>query len=239
MKILPKDVQGFLLMIAFILTSTLSTFAQDGQAYTIQENDWLSKIAKQYLNNAQDYQKIIDATNAKAASDPSYKTIKNANDISIGQRVWIPSASSNTTTTVSTTTTTTTTTSKPQLKDGNMLKVPATNCDIRVWYNYQVVAIGKINARWKEEGLDLKTRAEKAFELRHNARINARYMMPNQDEVKALQARDMKKYGNPDGPTFEYLVKKNTDKGKTLEEAYEGIIASSSRTSPVYNNECQ
>ena len=75
--------------------------------------------------------------------------------------------------------------------------------------------------------------------MRHEARVNARFMMQNPEEVSALQARDMERYGNPDGPTFDYLVKKNTDAGLSLEEAYQSIIDSSSRTDTRYNADCQ
>ena len=108
-----------------------------------------------------------------------------------------------------------------------------------LWYNYQVVAIGVINQKWKNDGLDLATRAHRAYELRHEARVNARFMMQDQTAVKGLQERDMAKYGNPDGPTFEYLIQKNTDNGLSLEEAYQSIIDSSSRTDQRFNADCQ
>lgn len=219
------------LFITLLLLTNSTLFAQSpNSSYVIQSSDWLSKIAKTVYGDANNYTKIIQATNEKAAVDNSFKRIENANSLTVGQKIWIPSIAPNPTTTTNTNAT-------PTSK--NMLNAPSTNCDIRLWYNYQVVAIGKINERWEEEGLPLKERAEKAYKLRHEARVNARFMMPKESEVKALQARDMKKYGNPDGPTFEYLVKKNTDKGKTLDEAYQSIIDSSSRTDTKYNQDCQ
>ena len=121
----------------------------------------------------------------------------------------------------------------------NLFPVPKTNCEIRRWYNYQVVAVGVINQKWEEDGISLQMRALKAFEMRHAARVNARYMMQNKDEVKALQKRDQEKYGNPDGPTFGYLMQKNIDKGKTVAEAYQSIIDSSSTTDQGYNADCE
>ncbi|MFK7946248.1 MAG: LysM peptidoglycan-binding domain-containing protein [Saprospiraceae bacterium] len=219
------------LFITLLLLTNSTLFAQSpNSSYVIQSSDWLSKIAKTAYGDANNYTKIIQATNEKAAVDNSFKQIKNANSVTVGQKIWIPSIAPNSTTTTNTNAT-------PTSK--NMLAAPSTNCDIRLWYNYQVVAIGKINERWEEEGLPLKERAEKAYKLRHEARVNARFMMPEKSQVKALQARDMTKYGNPDGPTFEYLIKKNTDKGKTLEEAYQSIIDSSSRTDTKYNQDCQ
>lgn len=121
----------------------------------------------------------------------------------------------------------------------DFLKPPTTDCEIRKWYNYQVVAIPLINKRWIDKGLTAEQRAQKAFTLRHNARINARYMMPDQEEVKVLQARDQKKYGNPDGPTFTYLVKKLQKKGLNGKALYQSIIKSSSRTDSTYNEQCE
>lgn len=224
MKHKTKLIMPFVLL----LLLSFSSFAQSpNSSYVIQSNDWLSKIAKTVYGDAAAYTKIIAATNEKAATDNSYKHISNANSIIVGQKIWIPGTTSDAATSNATAT------------SKNMESVPTTNCDIRLWYNYQVVAIGKINERWKEDGISLKERAHKAYEMRHQARINARYMMQNPSEVKALQKRDMEKYGNPDGPTFDYLVKKNTDDGKTLDEAYQSIIDSSSRTDRGYNEDCQ
>lgn len=207
-------------LVIFLLACQLSTptFAQEvNSAYTIQQNDWLSKIAEKAYDNPHLYYRIIEATNKKAATDPSFSKIKSANGLSVGQKIWIPSL--------------------PSSK--NLTSVPKTNCEIRLWYNFQIVAVGVINQKWEKDGIDLKTRAHKAYEMRHEARVNARYMMQNKDEVKTLQARDMKKYGNPDGPTFEYLLKKNTDNGLSLEAAYQSIIDSSSKTDTRYNADCQ
>lgn len=136
--------------------------------------------------------------------------------------------------------TTGTTSTAPQtsayLATGKMVQVPESDCDIRLWYNYQVVAIPKINQRWKEKGMSLVERAKAAFSLRHQARINARYMMA--DDVAALQARDLKKYGNPDGPTFDYLVAKGHTTGQPDAAIYNNIITSSSRTDASFNEEC-
>lgn len=120
-----------------------------------------------------------------------------------------------------------------------LVAVPETDCEIRVWYNYQVVAIPVINNRWIKKELSLKERAERAYNLRHNARINARFMMNSPKEMQALQARDMEKYGNPDGPTFDYLVAKSLNSGLTEQQTYENIITSSARTDNSYNAQCE
>lgn len=202
-----------------------------GQSYIIQPNDWLSKISAKAYGNPHVYNRIIEGTNEKAIVDNSFQRLSNVNDLRIGQKVWIPD--------FTTGKVEETTIEKAAVDDVKLVTLPKTNCEIRIWYNYQVVAISKLNEKWKADGIDLKTRAEQAYSLRHNARVNARFMMQNPEEVKGLQARDIAKYGNPNGPSFEYLLKKNTDKGLSPEEGYQSIIDSSSRVSAVYNSECQ
>jgi hypothetical protein len=119
-----------------------------------------------------------------------------------------------------------------------LVVIPQSDCDIRRWYNYQVVAIPVINKRWFEKGQSLEERARRAYTLRHNARINARYMMADTSEVAVLRLRDQAKYGNPDGPTFEYLVNKGKTKGQKVEDIYRGMISSSSRTDNRFNDKC-
>ena len=64
-------------------------------------------------------------------------------------------------------------------------------------------------------------------------------MMQDKNAVKKLQERDIKKYGNPDGPTFAYLLNKSIESGQSTESAYQTIIDSSSRTDTRYNADCQ
>lgn len=213
-----KSRASIFILFLLVLQLSVSSFGQSpNSAYTIQQNDWLSKISEKAYDNPHLYYRIIEGTNTKAASDNSFTKIGSANALTVGQKIWIPKLPSST----------------------NLAGVPKTNCEIRLWYNYQVVAVGIINKKWEQDGIDLKTRAHKAYEMRHQARVNARSMMQNKDQVKALQARDQQKYGNPDGPTFEYLLKKNTDNGLSLEAAYQSIIDSSSRTDSRYNTDCQ
>lgn len=110
-----------------------------------------------------------------------------------------------------------------------------TNAEIRQWYNATVDKIPKLNEQWIQEGISLEERAKKAHEIRHCARLAARAMMPNLQEIAALHARDQEKYGNPDGPTFAYLVEKNRAKGLQGEAVYTDIINSSDRTNKEYN----
>ena len=113
--------------------------------------------------------------------------------------------------------------------------IPQTNAEIRQWYNDQVVVITKLNQAWRKLGQPAKLRAQKAYEIRHHARIHARLFMQKPAEVKALQQRDLKKYGNPDGPTFAGLVKKYSQEGFKGNEVYEEIVRASGRTSSEYN----
>lgn len=117
-----------------------------------------------------------------------------------------------------------------------LVTIPESDCDIRRWYNYQVVALPVINQRWIETGSSLEERARRAYDIRHRARINARYMMV--DGAEALRKRDMAKYGNPDGPTFTYLIDKSLAKGMTRQQAWQAIIETSSRTDNSYNAQC-
>jgi hypothetical protein len=104
------------------------------------------------------------------------------------------------------------------------------NKEIRARYLCWVGQIGPMNEEWKAQGLPAEERAKRAYQARHDARLTARAMMANADEVKALQERDREKYGNPDGPTFEWLVEKARKKNLSGDAIYESIISSSQRT---------
>lgn len=198
-----------------------------GQSYQIQSGDWLSKIAATSYDNPHQYYRIIEGTNEKALLDKSYQRIGSANQLQVGQKIWIPALKTSSFSSTSTST-----------SDTQLVTLPKTDCEIRIWYNYQVIAISKLNERWEDENISLEERAKKAYELRHNARVNARFMMQDKSAVKMLQERDMAKYNNPDGPTFTQLLQKNIDKGLSTSEAYDNIIKSSSRVSTVYNSQC-
>ena len=115
------------------------------------------------------------------------------------------------------------------------VRQPRTHAEIRQWYNDQVACIPTLAEQWTAQGLGAEERARRAYDIRHNARLRARAFMRNKDEVKLLQDRDLEKYGNPDGPTFEYLVEKNRNKGLRGDAVYEAIIQSADRTNKAYN----
>ena len=56
----------------------------------VQGGDSLSLIAARQFANQLTYQAIVDATNAKAAEDSSYATIRNPAAISVGWKLCIP-----------------------------------------------------------------------------------------------------------------------------------------------------
>lgn len=67
--------------------------APQGQAYVVQADDWLSKLALRFLDDARAYPKIVAATNLKAAEDPTFARIENPDLIEVGWKLWIPVAS--------------------------------------------------------------------------------------------------------------------------------------------------
>ena len=110
-----------------------------------------------------------------------------------------------------------------------------TNVEIRRWYLERVAHIAELNARWIADAIPLRERAEKARLTRHELRLRARSMMANPVEVELLRARDMAEYGNPDGPTFEFLLEQLEREGLVEDAAYEAIISGSYRTNEGVN----
>jgi ribose transport system substrate-binding protein len=86
------------LLMTLVLLATLAPAAtaapsqQEGQAYTVQKDDWLWKLAEKYLGDAYAYPAIAMATNAKHAEDDSYAFIWDMDLIEVGDKLWIPSA---------------------------------------------------------------------------------------------------------------------------------------------------
>ena len=60
------------------------------EAYIVQADDWLSKIADKFYDNVLAYPAIVEATNTKAAVDDSFTAIDTPDGIEIGQKLWIP-----------------------------------------------------------------------------------------------------------------------------------------------------
>jgi iron(III) transport system substrate-binding protein len=64
-----------------------------GQEYTVQADDWLSKLAEKNYGDVLAWPVIWKATTAKAAEDDSFAVIANPNVIEVGQKLWIPDES--------------------------------------------------------------------------------------------------------------------------------------------------
>lgn len=121
------------------------------------------------------------------------------------------------------------------ISDDNPIRTMS-NVDVRNWYINQTSDVPELNQQWIEEGVPIEERALRAYEIRHDARIEAREMMSDYNAVGALQQRDVIEYGNPNGPTFEYLIDKAKAKGLTGDDIYNYIIGSSSRTDQTTND---
>jgi len=63
-----------------------------GQEYTVQADDWLSKLAEKFYGDPLAYPAIVEATNAKSAGDSTYTAVTNPNVIEVGQKLFIPTA---------------------------------------------------------------------------------------------------------------------------------------------------
>ena len=114
-----------------------------------------------------------------------------------------------------------------------------TNKEIRRWYIAQVSTIPLLERQWRQQGITIEERAFRAWQIRHNARFRAREMMEVPEEVELLRQRDIKFYGSPDGPSFEYLVRQAVAQGLEGKEIYQSIINSSSLTNKQVNEKLQ
>ncbi len=82
----------FILMLVVSVAAAPPAQVTAGEEYVVQANDWLSKLALKYYGDMFAYDKIVDATNAKAAEDASFAVIDNPDLIEVGQKLWIPAA---------------------------------------------------------------------------------------------------------------------------------------------------
>ncbi len=84
------------LLTVLVLFSTMAApgFAQNGpqcdNVYTVQADDWLSKVAERYFGTILAFPAIIDSTNAAAKMDDSFTAIQNPDEIEVGQQFCIP-----------------------------------------------------------------------------------------------------------------------------------------------------
>ncbi len=61
-----------------------------GEDYTVQADDWLSKLADKFYGDVNAYWAIMSATNQANAEDPSYVKITNPDTIEVGAKLRIP-----------------------------------------------------------------------------------------------------------------------------------------------------
>jgi rhamnose transport system substrate-binding protein len=87
-----------MLVMVLLLTAATTAFAapmqQDvacAEDYSVQADDWLSKLADKFYGDIFAYPAIFEATNAAAQADSSYATIANADLIEPGWKLCIPS----------------------------------------------------------------------------------------------------------------------------------------------------
>ena len=90
-----RALNAFLLVM--LLTATMlgvayaAPPAQDsGQEYTVQADDWLSKLAEKNYGDVLAWPVIWKGTLAKAEEDDSFAVITDPNIIEVGQKLWIP-----------------------------------------------------------------------------------------------------------------------------------------------------
>jgi hypothetical protein len=111
----------------------------------------------------------------------------------------------------------------------------ASNAEVRRWYLARVAQIPELNQEWLRQGLSLRERAQAAWRVRYEARLQARDMMADPAEVSLLRARDEVLYGDPDGPSFAFLVERLSRAGLAGDAIYEAIIIGSYRTDAGVN----
>ena len=90
-----KKVALLLTVFAMLVTGSVVTAApasqeSDGEVYTVQPGDWLTKIAEKFYGDRSAYHVIVEATNDKAAEDASFAVIDDPSLIRVGQKLWIP-----------------------------------------------------------------------------------------------------------------------------------------------------
>jgi hypothetical protein len=109
------------------------------------------------------------------------------------------------------------------------------NSEIRAWYQKRVAEISTLNQEWIAQGISLEERARRAWQIRHDARMEARSRMESAAEIEDLRERDRRLYGNPDGPTFNQLVQGSSQGGFQPDQIYERIIEGAQITNREVN----
>lgn len=109
------------------------------------------------------------------------------------------------------------------------------NIEIRRWYIEQALQILVLNEEWTTQDVPPVERARRAWQRRREICQKAREAMPDSRQVELLRRRNIQKYGDPEGPSFERLCEQTAEKGLTGNDIYEEIILSASRTDELVN----
>jgi iron(III) transport system substrate-binding protein len=93
-----RKVLTVLSLVAVLLVTLLGVayaapLQQGGEEYTVQADDWLSKLAEKNYGDVLAWPVIWKATLAKAEEDDSFAVISDPNVIEVGQKLWIPDES--------------------------------------------------------------------------------------------------------------------------------------------------
>lgn len=108
------------------------------------------------------------------------------------------------------------------------------NCEVRLWYEQQLGVLPDLDDRLMARQTPVEARALCAYEVRRQARLQARMQMDSTLDVMRLRLRDLLKYGHPDGPGFDQLLRVNGDKANP----YEAIVASARQVRPNLVSGC-
>jgi RHS repeat-associated protein len=119
---------------------------------------------------------------------------------------------------------------------GTEIVANLTNAEARGLYLSRVARIPDVEKSLAARGVSLRQRALAAYTIRHLARLESRARMANRAALARLEIRDIEKYGHFDGPKFEELLQQAQREGKSIEDAYQEIIGSSTRTDQVTNS---
>jgi tungstate transport system substrate-binding protein len=81
-----------LTMLAVPVVAAAPTDQAEGKVYTVQKDDWLSKIAEKEYGDPLAYPAIVHHNNLKAEAEDTYTHIDDPNLIEVGWTIYIPTA---------------------------------------------------------------------------------------------------------------------------------------------------
>ena len=88
-----KKTALFIFMVVLLALIPATAMAQgEGTNYTIQADDWLSKLAEKEYGDPLAYPAIVHYTNEMAAADSTYTTINDPDLIEVGWVIYLPTA---------------------------------------------------------------------------------------------------------------------------------------------------